>query len=110
VICGYAGDAAAEGAIYDASSLMVIGTLTGLAGGILEARIVNGVSRAQEAYALQIVALGSAGIAAESENRVRAALQSAAVALLIALALLAALFPPLASHTGQLVVRLLTGA
>jgi hypothetical protein len=110
VICGYAGDGATEGAIYDASSLMVIGTLTGLAGGILELRLVNGVSRAQQAYALQIGALERAEAAVAPESRIRIALQSAAVALLIALAVLAALFPPLASHAGQLVVRLLTGA
>jgi len=112
VICGYAGDAAAESTVYDAASLMVIGTLTGLAGGILQARIVDGVARAQQAYALQIGALGSAGTAAAArpERGARRVLQSVAVGFLLVLAMLAALNPPLASHAGQLFVRFMRGS
>jgi uncharacterized membrane protein len=111
VICGYADDAVAEGAVYDAASLMVIGMLTGLAGGILQARIVDGVARAQQAYALRIGALESAATAAaEPESRARRTLQLVAVGVLVALAVLAALDPPLASHAGQLFVQLLRGA
>jgi len=110
--CGYAGEEAAEGAVYDAASLLVIGTLTGLAGGILQARIVDGIARAQEAHALEMGALGSARTlaAAKPESRVRRILQSLAVGVLVVLAALAALNPPLASQVGHLFAQLLRGA
>jgi heme/copper-type cytochrome/quinol oxidase subunit 3 len=108
--CGYAGDEATAGQTYDAASLLVIGTLTGLATGILQARIVDGIARAQEAYAAQIGALGSAAtVAAKRESRARRILQSASVGILLLLALLAALNPALASRTGQLLVGILSG-
>jgi heme/copper-type cytochrome/quinol oxidase subunit 3 len=111
VICGYAGEETAEGALYDAASLMVIGTLTGLAGGILQARIVDGIARAQEAYAWRIGALGARTLAAaEPESRMRRVLQSVAVGVLVVLAVVAALNPRLASPIGQLFLQLLTGA
>jgi hypothetical protein len=110
VICGYAGDDAAPGTLYDSASLMVIGTLTGLAAGILQARIVDGIARAQEAHAAQIGALGSAAtVATKPESRARRILQSLAVGVLVVLAVLAALNPPLASRAGQLVGQILGG-
>jgi len=111
VICGYAGEEATEGAVYDAASLLVIGTLTGLAGGVLQARIVDGIARAQEAHAVEIGAPGSARTvaAAKMESGARRALQSVAVGGLVVLAVLVALNPPLASQVGQLLVELLRG-
>jgi len=111
VICGYAGEEATEGAVYDAASLLVIGTLTGLAGGVLQARIVDGIARAQEAHAVEIGALGSARTvaAAKPESGARRALQSVAVGGLVVLAVLVALNPPLASQVGQLLMELLRG-
>jgi hypothetical protein len=112
VICGYAGDEAAQDAVYDPASLMVIGVLTGLAGGILQARIVDGIARAQETYAAQIGALGSAATAAavKPESGPRRVLQWLAVGILVVLAVLAALNPALASRAGQLFVQILRGA
>ncbi len=112
VICGYAGEEVAEGAVYDTASLLVIGTLTGLAAGILQARIVAGIARAQEAHAVEIGALASARTVASAkpESRARRALQSVAVGVLVVLAVIAAINPPLASHTGQLFLQLLRGA
>jgi len=112
VACGYAADEATQGAVYDAASLMVIGALTGLAAGILQARIVDGTARAQEAYAAQIGALGSAVTVAEAkpESRVRRVLQSVAVGILVLLAILAALDPRDASQVGRHFVQLLGSA
>jgi hypothetical protein len=112
MICGYAGDEAAESAVYDVPSLLVIGTLTGLAGGILQVRIVDGIARAQEAYAIEIGTLGCARTVASAkpESRTRRSLQLLAVSVLVALAIIAAINPPLASHAGQLFVQLLRGA
>ncbi len=111
VICGYAGGEATEGALYDAASLMVIGALTGFAAGILQARIVDGVARAQEAYAIEIGALETASAAsAKPESRTRRVLQSLAVCVLVTLAVLAALNPPLASRAGHIFTQLLSGA
>jgi hypothetical protein len=109
--CGYAGDEATAGQTYDAASILVIGTLTGLATGILQARIVDGIARSQQAYAAQIGALGGAAVVAtKPESRTRRILQSASVGILLLLALLAALNPSEASHVGRLVVRVLGGA
>jgi hypothetical protein len=112
VICGYAGDEIQEGAVYDAASLMVIGTLTGFAAGILQARIVDGIARAQESYAGQIGALGSGAVvvAAKPESPTRRALQALSVGVLVALAAAAALDPPLASQIGGFFVQLLAPA
>ena len=112
LVCGRLDDAASASVTYDAASLMVIGTLTGLAGGILTTRIVDGTVRAQEAYALEIGALPSpgAGVASKSWSRGFDALKSAAVWALIALAILAALFPALASQAVRMIAQVLIGA
>ncbi len=112
LICGRLGDAASEPAMYDAASLMFIGTLTGLAGGILTTRIVDGIVRAQEAYALEIGALpnAGAGVAPRPASRRLDALKSAAVWIMVTLAILAALFPALASQAVRTMAQVLSGA
>jgi hypothetical protein len=112
VICGYAGDEAVQDAVYDPASLMAIGLLTGLAGGILQARIVDDIARTQEAYAAEIGALGSTATTAamRPESRTRRFLQLFAVGILVVLAVLAALNPPLVSRAGEFFVQIMKGA
>lgn len=111
LVCGRLGDAASELVVYDAESLMVIGILTGLAGAILTTRIVDGIARAQEAYAHEIGAQPNSGArgAFKSESRGLDALKSGAVWVMIALAILTALFPALASQTVRTIAQVLIG-
>ncbi len=104
--CGYAGNAATATAHYNPASLMLIGTVTGLAAGILTTRIVDGIAGAQEAYAIATGALPSmdAAPAPKSGKRWLQALKSVAVGALIVVALWAALVPDLASQAVHIVI------
>jgi hypothetical protein len=110
VICGYAGKEVVEPAMYDSASLMVIGALTGLAGGILTTRIVDGIARDPEGYALHIGALSEGVRVGKPENRRPEGLRSAAAVGLLFLAALAAIFPAHASHIVRTGLGLIAGA
>ncbi len=110
VICGYAGRAASEPALYDAASLMLIGAATGIAGGILTTRIVGRIARAQDAYAISSGALpGRAPRRQSLPKRWREAVELLAVAALIVVALWAAVVPDVASQAVRIVMQGMAG-
>ena len=108
VVCGYAGKEVSGPALFDAGSLLVIGTLTGLAGGLLTTRIVDSIARDQEAYASQIGALAEGTArAGKPVKRQRETLRVLAAAGLLLVAGLAALFPAQASLIASMLPQIM---
>ena len=102
------GEEATQASNYDPLSLLVLTVCTGGAGGILTTRIISGISKDQNNWALQhgLILDAVAGAAPTRGSKTLDRLKTASVAILLAATIVVAMFPTLPSRTIQTVYQL----